>query len=234
MLAVLILKHSMNLNEMLFNLAQSMPGFLLAIVFHEWAHGYVALRYGDDTAQRVGRLTLNPAAHFEVVGSLVVPLICVMLGGAVFGWAKPVPVDVRKLKNYRKGIFWVSFAGPLANILLGVISSLLYAIVVTQLNDQFSYYEIIRKMLQYSIFINFILAFFNLIPLPPLDGSKMVAAYLKGEALRKYEEIRRFTPMIFLVLFALSVNGVSILGPILAPAISLGNKLTLYFLTLLG
>lgn len=69
MLAVLILKHSMNLNEMLFNLAQSMPGFLLAIVFHEWAHGYVALRYGDDTAQRVGRLTLNPAAHFEEVGS---------------------------------------------------------------------------------------------------------------------------------------------------------------------
>lgn len=224
----------MDLNALILNLSQSIPGFLLAIVVHEWSHGYVALKYGDDTALRSGRLTLNPAAHFDMFGSLIVPLLCVMLGGAVFGWAKPVPVDVRRFKNYRKGIFWVSFAGPLSNFILGIISSILYAVIATQVPSNFGFYVIMLKMLQFSIFINFLLGFFNLIPLPPLDGSKMVSAFLKGEALRKYEEIRRFTPMIFLVIFGLSIMGVSTLGRILAPAIMVGEKLTMYFLTLLG
>ena len=230
----LILIHTMDLNTLILQLAQSVPGFLLAIVVHEWAHGMVALKYGDDTAQRSGRLTLNPAAHFDLFGSLIVPMICISLGGAVFGWAKPVPVDVRRFKNYRKGIFWVSFAGPLSNFILGTVSSIMYAVVATQFPPDFGYQVVILKMLQYSIFINFLLGFFNLIPLPPLDGSKMVSAFLKGEALRKYEEIRRFTPMIFMVIFVLSIMGVSTLGRILTPAIIFSQKLTVYFLTLLG
>lgn len=218
----------------IFNLAQSLPGFLLAIVAHEYAHGFMAKRFGDDTAEREGRLTLNPVSHFDPFGSLVFPLICVALGGAVFGWAKPVPVDVRRFKNFRKGIFWVSFAGPLTNFILGTISALLFAVVAVFLNSDFAYYEIILRMLKYSILINFVLGSFNLIPLPPLDGSRMVASFLKGEALRKYEQLARFTPMIFLVIFGLSLAGISTIGRILSPMIELGNTVTMYFLYLLG
>lgn len=224
----------MDVQQIILNIAQSAPGFLLAIVAHEWAHGYVALKHGDETAKDAGRLTFNPAAHIDPMGTIIFPLIGVVLGWAVIGWAKPVPVDVRRLKDYRKGIFWVSFAGPLANFILGFISSLLYAIIATKISPQFGYYEILLKMLSYSIFINFLLGFFNLIPLPPLDGSKMVASFLKGEMLRKYEEVARFTPMIFMAIIALSMMGVSTLGRVLAPATMIGNKLTMYFLYLLG
>lgn len=222
------------MNYFIFNLAQSLPGFLLAIVAHEFAHGYMALKFGDETAKREGRLTFNPMAHFDLFGSLIFPIICIMLGGAVFGWAKPVPVDVRNFKNFRKGIFWVSFAGPLTNFILGTISGFLFALVATKVPPTFEYYEIILRMLKYSILINFILGSFNLIPLPPLDGSKMVASLLKGEALRKYEGLARYTPMIFLVIFGLSMAGISTLGHILAPMVEFGNNLALYFLYLLG
>lgn len=224
----------MDIQKFIFVIAQSLPGFLLAIVAHEWAHGYIAKRFGDDTAERSGRLTFNPAAHIDPMGTIIFPLIGLSLGGLVFGWAKPVPVDTRNFKNFRKGIFWVSFAGPIANFILGILSSLLYAIVATQVPQNFGYFAIILEMLNYSIIINFILGTFNLIPLPPLDGSKMVASFLKGEALRRYEDIARFTPMIFLVIIALSLMGISTLGRVLTPAVLLGQKLTMYFLYLLG
>lgn len=224
----------MDINQIIFNIAQSAPGFLLAIVAHEWAHGYMAMRFGDDTAKNEGRLTFNPGAHVDMMGTVIFPLIGVVLGWAVIGWARPVPVNPTRFSNVRKGIFWVSFAGPLANFILGLGSSLLYAIVATKVSQDFSYYEIILKMLHYSIFINFLLGFFNLIPLPPLDGSRMVSSFLKGETLAKYEQFAQYTPMIFLIIISLSMMGVSTLGRILAPAAMIGNKLTMYFLYLLG
>lgn len=224
----------MNVEAIILKIAESLPGFLLAIVAHEWAHGYIAKKFGDDTAEKSGRLTLNPAAHIDPMGTVIFPLIGVTMGWMVIGWAKPVPVDVRNFKNYKKGIFWVSFAGPLTNFILGTISSLMYAIIAIYVPQTFGYYEITLNMLRYSIFINFLLGVFNLIPLPPLDGSRMVSAFLKGEALRKYEEVARYTPMIFLVIIALSFMGISTLGRILAPATIIGQKLTMYFLYLLG
>jgi Zn-dependent protease len=224
----------MDIQKFIFVVAQSLPGFLLAIVVHEWAHGYMAKVFGDDTAEKSGRLTLNPAAHIDPMGTIIFPLIGLSLGGMVFGWAKPVPVDVRKLSNYKKGIFWVSFAGPIANFIIGIFSCLIYAIIATQVPQNFSYFAIILEMLNYSIMINFILGTFNLIPLPPLDGSKMLASFLKGEALRKYEDLARFTPMIFLAIIGLSFMGISTLGHILTPAVMIGQKLTMYFLYLLG
>lgn len=229
------MKSPMNdIQGFIFNLAQSLPGFLLAIVVHEYAHGFMAKKFGDDTAEREGRLTLNPVAHFDPFGSLIFPLICVSLGGAVFGWAKPVPVDVRRFKNFRKGVFWVSFAGPLSNFILGTASAFLFAVVATTMDQGFTYYEIVLRMLKYSILINFVLGTFNLIPLPPLDGSRMVASFLQGNALRKYEELARFTPFIFLGIFALSMMGFSTLGRVIMPVVDFGNKLTMYFLYLLG
>lgn len=224
----------MDAQTIILKIAESLPGFLLAIVAHEYAHGYVAKKFGDQTAERSGRLTLNPAAHIDPMGTVIFPLIGVVLGWMVIGWAKPVPVDVRNFKNFRKGIFWVSFAGPLANFILGILSSFMYAIVAIYVSQSFGYYEIMLNMLRYSIFINFLLGVFNLIPLPPLDGSRMVSSFLKGEMLRKYEDIARYTPMIFLVIISLSFMGISTLGRILAPATMIGQKLTMYFLYLLG
>lgn len=232
MMRNLILNSPMDAQRILFTIAQSLPGFLLAIVVHEWAHGYVAKKFGDNTAERAGRLTLNPAAHVDPMGTILFPLIGVVLGWAVIGWARPVPVDSRNFKDFRKAMFWVSFAGPGSNLLLGTISALSYALVATQVSQSFSYYPIILQMLSYSIFINFLLAFFNLIPLPPLDGSKMVASFLKGEALRKYQEVARFTPMIFLTIIVLSMMGISTLGTVLGPLTSVGQSITYYFLQL--
>ena len=231
---LLVCNAPMDMQKILFTIAQSLPGFLLAIVAHEWAHGFMAKKFGDNTAERSGRLTFNPAAHVDPMGTIIFPLIGVIFGWAVIGWAKPVPVDVRNFKDYRKGIFWVSFAGPLMNFILGIISSFLYAIVAAKLPSNFEYQGILLQMLSYSIFINFLLGVFNLIPLPPLDGSRMVASFLKGEALRKYEDLARFTPMIFLAIIGLSFMGISTLGKVLAPAAMIGQKLTMYFLYLLG
>jgi Zn-dependent protease len=224
----------MEMNSMIQTIAQSLPGFLLAVVAHEWAHGKMAMKWGDDTAHRLGRVSFNPTVHIDMFGTVIMPLICLVLGGAIFGWAKPVPIDPRRFKNYRQGVFWVSFAGPLANFILGTISAFLYAWIAITFDQQAGFYMVALKMLQYSIFINFLLGAFNLIPLPPLDGSKMVSSVLKGKWAIKYDELARYTPMIFMVIFALSLLGYSTIGRLLTPAIMFGNKITMYFLQLLS
>lgn len=218
-----------NFNQILFSIAQSVPGFLLAIVAHEWAHGRMALRFGDRTALMAGRLTLNPAAHYDPMGTVLFPLISAVTGFAIIGWAKPVPVDIRNFKEIRRAIFWVSFAGPLANLVLGTISAIIVALVATQVSPSFGYYGVMIGMLKYSVFINFILAGFNLIPLPPLDGSKMLSTFLKGEALRKYESLANLTPMIFMGALALSLVGIPTIGYLLAPVQWLGQWMILVF-----
>jgi Zn-dependent protease len=229
------MKEGMNdLNVILMNIAQSLPGFLLAIVVHEAAHAWMANKFGDPTAKNMGRLTLNPAAHYDMWGTVLFPLLAAVTNFAMIGWAKPVPVEVRNFKNIRSGIFWVSFAGPLSNIILGTLSALLLAIIAVKVPSDWEYYTIFLKMLRYSIFINFILAFFNLIPLPPLDGSKMVSSFLRGRALYKYESIAQYTPMIFIGVLALSLMGIHTLGYVLMPAQYLANYLMFAFLGLFG
>ena len=163
-----------DLNSILFNIAQSLPGFLMAIVVHEAAHAWMANKFGDPTAKNQGRLTLNPAAHYDPWGTIFFPILAAFTNFAMIGWARPVPIEIRNFKNLRSGIFWVSFAGPLSNLLLGTLSAILLALIATKTSADWEYYSIFIRMLRYSVFINFILAFFNLIPLPPLDGSKMV------------------------------------------------------------
>jgi len=223
-----------DLNAIVFNIAQSLPGFLLAIVAHEAAHAWMANKFGDPTAKNAGRLTLNPAAHYDPWGTIFFPLLAAVTNFAMIGWAKPVPVEVRNFKNIRSGIFWVSFAGPLANIILGTFSAILLAVIATKVPSDWGYYTIFISMLRYSVFVNFILAFFNLIPLPPLDGSKMISSFLKGETLRKYEDFARFTPLIFIGVMALSFMGIHTLGYLLAPAQMLGNYLVYFFYGLFG
>jgi Zn-dependent protease len=213
------------MEEIIYKIAISLPGFLLAIVCHEAAHAWMAYRFGDPTAKYLGRLSLNPAVHYDLVGTIIFPLIGAVMGGAMFGWAKPVPVDSRRFKNVRSGVFWVSFAGPLANIILMVVSSILLAILVTKVSMEFSFHRIFSDMLQQSIYINVLLAAFNLIPFPPLDGSKMVSSFLDYNQARKYEELQRFS---FLFLFILILTPV--LGYIMAPAFWMSNVLMNFFI----
>ncbi len=222
------------MSSILFNIAQSMPGFLLAIVVHEAAHAWVADKFGDPTAKNEGRLTLNPVAHYDPWGTIFFPLLGAITGAAIIGWARPVPVEARNFKKWRSGMFWVSFAGPLSNILIGTLSALILALIVTKVSSDWAFFTVSIGMLRFSIFINFILAFFNLIPLPPLDGSKMVSSFLKGQALYKYEEFSKYTPLIFISIFALSFMGIHILGYFLAPANMLANWLMFSFIGLFG
>ena len=118
----------------------ALPGFILAISFHEFAHAWAAFKFGDDTALRSGRMTLNPVAHYDLVGTIILPTLFAALGMGIFGYAKPVPVNSRNFKNIRKAIFWVSFAGPIANIILFIISAFLLSVMVTKFSPDFCYH----------------------------------------------------------------------------------------------
>lgn len=224
----------MDIQKIIFTIAQCTPGFLLAIIIHEYAHGYVAKKFGDNTAERSGRLSFNPAVHVDPMGTVIFPLIGVIAGWAVIGWARPVPVDSRNFKDMRKAVFWVSFAGPLSNFALGTISALLFAAFAVFVPKDFSLYTSFLYMLQYSVFINFLLGAFNIIPFPPLDGSRMVASFLKGEQLRKYESLAQYAPMVIMAVFALSILGIPTLHYVLEPFIEFGQALPYFFLRILS
>lgn len=222
------------MQSIIFNIAQSVPGFLLAIVVHEASHAWMANRFGDPTAKNEGRLTLNPAAHYDPWGTIFFPLMAAITNFAIIGWARPVPIETRNFKRLRPGIFWVSFAGPLSNLILGTLSALVLALIATKVSSDWEFYSITIRILRFSVFINFILAFFNLIPLPPLDGSKMVSSFLTGQALQKYEEFGRYTPVIFIMVLALSFMGIHTIGYLLMPAQMLANYLMFAFLGFFG
>jgi Zn-dependent protease len=157
----------------------TIPIFLVSLTVHEYAHGWMAYRYGDDTAARMGRLTLNPLAHISLFGTIILPLL------VQFGWAKPVPVNFSILS--KRQIFMVAAAGPLANI------SLVFILTVAFHLFHLSAIPLLGNFVVTAILINIILAVFNLIPIPPLDGSKMVYAQLKSpEAINMYQNFSRF------------------------------------------
>lgn len=224
----------MDFQEILYKVAVYIPGFLLGIVAHEYAHGRVALHFGDPTAKDSGRLTFNPVSHMDPFGSVIFPLILLLIpGGAIFGWARPVPVNTRNFQDYKKGVFWVSFAGPLANISLAILSALAFALVRAYMPASSFLAEPLSHIFQFSVLINMILAMFNLIPLPPLDGSKMVSVFLPYPALQKYQQIEQYTFHIFLGIIVLGWMGIHILAPIFAPALWAARWLPIFFLQIL-
>jgi len=155
----------------LYDMLVLLPAIILGLTFHEFAHGWVAFQLGDNTAKRAGRLTLNPVAHIDPIGFI-------MLFIARFGWAKPVPVNPYNLHmDPRKGMLYVSLAGPVTNFLLALVSAISLGIA---LGLGLGYLRILTDILSSMIFINLVLAVFNLIPIPPLDGSKILAGILPG------------------------------------------------------
>ncbi len=182
-----------------------MPAFLMALVVHEFAHAWMAEKFGDKTSEWQGRLTLNPAAHIDVFGTIVFPLISIISGANIFfGWAKPVPINPNLFSNYRKGLFWVSFAGPLSNILLGFLTAFGFIAFASFVPESFGFHKAGAEMLQTLLLINFSLAVFNLVPIPPLDGSNMVLSFLGYEASRKFMVIQQYS---FYILIFLMISG---------------------------
>jgi Zn-dependent protease len=199
--------------------------FIMAVVFHEYAHGVIAHRWGDNTAKKAGRLTLNPIPHIDPVGTLLFPIINMLTGmNLLFGWAKPVPIDPRLFKKYRHGLFWVSLAGPGMNFLLAILSAVVFCGIHAWMNPEFYLFEPLVAMAYVSVSLNYALGIFNLIPLPPLDGSKVIEAFLPMETARKYESLSRYS---FFILIALLFTGAF---TVLSYPIRFCTNLTLYFM----
>lgn len=190
-----------NVAEVIQRIAIMFPAFLLALVVHEFAHAWMASRFGDQTAQWSGRLTLNPLAHIDPIGTVLLPLLGIIFpGGLMFGWAKPVPIDPRQFSHYRKGLFWVSFAGPLSNILFGFLSTVAYVAVVRFLPISSDYHTAAIAFTQSLAIVNFMLAVFNLLPIPPMDGSNIVLSFLSYNASRKFLELQQYSFMLIILL----------------------------------
>jgi Zn-dependent protease len=154
---------------------------IFSVVIHEVAHGYTALLFGDPTAKNAGRLTLNPIKHIDLLGSIIVPIIMAILpGGIILGWAKPVPYNPYNLTNRRWGEFWVAFAGPLSNILIAtVFIFMIRAQTILELSS------VTVTLMFVIVLINMVLALFNMLPIPPLDGSKIFLNFLPFETYQK-------------------------------------------------
>jgi Zn-dependent protease len=181
----------LDLNAFLKNVSIWVIPVLIAITLHEVAHGWMARYFGDRTAELLGRLSLNPLRHIDPIGTVLVPGLMLAVGGPVFGWAKPVPTATSVLRNPRRAMIFVALAGPAANILMAAIwCAVLGAIIRVKGNVTLDYW--IAEMAQAGIWVNVVLAVFNLLPIPPLDGGRVLAALLPprlGARLEKIEPV---------------------------------------------
>ena len=173
-----------------------LPILFFSLTVHEFSHAWMANRLGDPTAKHMGRLTLNPLVHFDLMG-----LLMMVASGFRFGWAKPVPINPANFRDWRRGMFLVSIAGPVSNLMLAAATSVVFhAVAYTPLGAADA--TVLYRFLYSMIFINCALAFFNLIPLPPLDGSKVLISLLPPHMEVLAESLERYGPMILLAIIA--------------------------------
>jgi len=195
------------------SIAISLFVLLFAITVHEASHGWSAMKMGDPTAYAAGRVTLNPLAHIDPIGTVLLPIVMFIAsqGRMTFGWAKPVPVNAYNLRHPRRDLLWISFAGPIANLLTAAASAVLFLAVKAWLTGMTEGSVLVKpvvglaNMLLAAFTINLVLAVFNLIPVPPLDGSGILSGLLSDRAAAVYDRIR---PYGFLLIIALAYTRV--------------------------
>ena len=206
-----------------FTLVQKMAAIVLPLIFavtlHEAAHGWVADKLGDSTARQLGRITVNPLRHIGWFGTILLPMLMMAFTGFLFGWAKPVPVNMSRLRNPRRDMVWVALAGPGANVLMAILWSLLLLLADSSLTPE-SLALPLAAMAVAGIFINLILMALNLLPILPLDGGRVLAGVLPAALARLYARIEPFG---FFIIVGLLVAG--LLGKVLTPAIFGGINL---------
>lgn len=196
--------------------AYALP-ILFAITVHEAAHGYAAKYFGDLTAERLGRITLNPLKHIDPIGTILLPALSLLLGGILFGWAKPVPVNFANLRRPKQDMLWVALAGPASNFVMAIgWGALLARVGLFPLSSQ----AYLSQMSVAGIQINLVLLVLNLFPLPPLDGGRMAVSLLPMQAAMKFARIERYG---MIILIALLFSG--ILGVILSPVLRFFQQL---------
>ena len=195
-------------------LIPAVPVILFALTVHEWAHAYTADRLGDPTARMLGRMTLNPLAHLDLFGTVAIVLIG-------FGWAKPVPVNPNNLRDPRRHMMWISAAGPASNLVQALVFGLLFQLLHAGAMSVEAGGFFLR-MVSYGIFINCALAVFNLIPVPPLDGSKIIYGLWPGMTAVTMFKLERYGPAVLMgLIFFGFLTGYSILWSVIGPPVRL-------------
>ncbi|MDR1474365.1 MAG: site-2 protease family protein [Endomicrobium sp.] len=190
--------------------------FIFSAIIHEVSHGYVAHLRGDNTAKLMGRITMNPLSHIELFGSILLPAMLLFLKSPIlFGWAKPVPIDSRNFKNPKLDIPLVSLAGPSANLLLALVSGLGIRFIGMFPNFEVGFGASIQSFLYIMLIINVILTIINLIPIPPLDGSKVATYFMPRDVAVKYMNLNSFICLIALLLLLSSGGGWTLLHPVI-------------------
>jgi len=184
------------LSDRLISFLIFLPVFFLSISVHEFSHALLANKFGDDTAKKLGRLTLNPIKHIDLIGSVIMPLASFASGFALIGWAKPIPVNRKNFNNYLKDNLVVSFAGPLSNLIFSVLLFILFIISENWLGVQNS---ILSTTLWYGVFLNIFLFVFNLLPLPPLDGSHILFDLFPNKITAKILNLGLYGSLLLLV-----------------------------------
>ncbi|OGS93556.1 MAG: peptidase M50 [Gallionellales bacterium GWA2_59_43] len=208
----------MQLDQLIQTISLAAIPVLFAITLHEAAHGYVARHFGDMTAYQQGRISLNPMRHIDPIGTVLVPLLTMLVGGILFGWAKPVPVNFAALRRPKKDMLWVAIAGPASNLVMALGWALLYKLAWSFPGNYFA--EPLLGMAEWGIKINVVLMVLNLLPLPPLDGGRVAISLLPY---RQAFQLSKIEPYGMFILIFLAVTPV--LGWILLPLVKLVYQL---------
>jgi len=184
-----------------------------SIIIHEVSHAFAAFALGDDSAQRAGRLSFNPKKHIDIFGTVILPLLLYFTAGFIYGYAKPVPFNPYNFRNYKRDSGLTALAGPVSNILIAVVLSVLFHLL--------SAFPQLQYILMYVIFLNLLLAFFNLIPVPPLDGSKVLGMFLTDQAYWKWTaQERKGMLYLFAIIIGSNLLGLNLIGKVVLPPVA--------------